>query len=853
MHKIKHTNLYCWVVVRFKGNLSMHNIFVISRIKSCFIGLLVSILFVRYSSFVLNLQQPTASNIAVQSSSVISDDGLHDSSYIEVGDYIEYFGGVKWRVVAKDGNGIMIRTDRPTVEMPFDKPRPLNGDRLALNSVFRVTINGTGNTSDFIPDVNTHSRVQLGDNFYFDSDVHNYLYEFYDNLDQNEKDAIIRVQQEQNVSFADRFAESDVSSDYGKATLSIRTSGLVLNKYDPVKYPDISQEHHLDRVQPYDEQGLLVRGSNSYVTSTNQYTSVGKTDISLGDAMLNDYKKLPAILFDDPVFIPSWIQAFEIQHSRLRNAIGGRYSQVLKADYQYQVDANGNDIFDVESGIRVAPVWTRSPAIKHNNNLNFTLGTALLAHSIGNLEGTPMQAPQVGTNIFTNHIYAKDILGVTPTLYLSNKTRFEYFGKREYNPNEPLVTRDKQWDGDGGYRAWVVDGTTRHINNLVDQDFDNLRVGQDFGILLKLGRYTVTGELPQGIKLNVNNANEAWLAGVPTKVGQYSFGLSDGTDNVTFNVVVAKGNMNATIDDVLIAQTGDLLESIELPDIDYRIPSTLQWSNPKQEIGKSSGIQYYDVNLVPNDKVNWNTQQLRIKIDVKRNFATSDFVNLSVGKEFDLTLSGARYKLETGDLPDGLALGEDNSSSIFRIYGTPLVHGQFVFSISRQDATTPSLVHVSNIVATVAKGNTHARIGVLSGIIGNKLSSVSILDTQADIPGEWRWVDPDMLLQGEIGGIVKSKILFEPKDINWGTIELEVSIVLSQDKTVYGDGLIWAVLAGSITGLILIILAIMMIRRQKISKVGLSRSGGLVHSQSKGADRKSKSAKDMLEERRRRK
>ena len=110
---------------------------------------------------------------------------------LNVGDYIDGFGGLKWRVIGKDENGILVRTDRAASSRQF------SGRASFINSA--VVNNG----------VQANRRLNYGTNYWRQAGIREYLNEtFYNGFSAEEKKIIAEVPQKQALWWGDAAGEN---------------------------------------------------------------------------------------------------------------------------------------------------------------------------------------------------------------------------------------------------------------------------------------------------------------------------------------------------------------------------------------------------------------------------------------------------------------------------------------------------------------------------------------------------------------------------------------------------------------------------------------------------------------------
>ncbi|MCL2798407.1 MAG: DUF6273 domain-containing protein, partial [Firmicutes bacterium] len=114
---------------------------------------------------------------------------------LDVGDYIEGFGDLKWRVVGKDENGLLLRTDRAALSLFFSM-----GNAGFVNSA--VSVSGS----------NQLARASYGTNYWQQAQIREYLNQpFYTRFSDAEKMIIGQVPQKQILWWGDATA---VHPDY---------------------------------------------------------------------------------------------------------------------------------------------------------------------------------------------------------------------------------------------------------------------------------------------------------------------------------------------------------------------------------------------------------------------------------------------------------------------------------------------------------------------------------------------------------------------------------------------------------------------------------------------------------------
>jgi hypothetical protein len=310
--------------------------------------------------------------------------------------------------------------------------------------------------------------------------------------------------------------------------------------------------------------------------------------------------------------------------------------------------------------------------------------------------------------------------------------------------------------------------------------------------------------------------------------GTYDISTRGGNNgNDTSKIIklkIDKGKLNGAVNTTVSASTGAKLEDIELPDLEYsKNPSTLVWKDPNDTVGKEEGVSEKAVTLVPDDTANYYSQDLKIDINVKRNFATYDFERLVVGEQFELKLDGAKFEHISGDLPDGIKFDKSAEQAI--VSGTPTTLGSYDFEIKRTELNdTSGKALISKVTAKVSYGTPKVTTELLTGWVGRKLSEVQIVNTSDDMAGTWQWAEPDTILEGEVGQIVTFEATFTPSDTNWLDVTTEVEIVLNQEKIVenevFNNAMMWSIISGGIIGVVLIVVVIILIVTKKSASAG---------------------------------
>lgn len=291
-----------------------------------------------------------------------SELGLNNTQYsvadLYVGDYIT-MGGRDWRVVQIDDNGIMVRSDQAVKSAVPDaaRPYPYNNQRYAWNDMY---VANTGDTDT------TNTRYQTGSNFYFESDIRSYLLDdLYNTFSSTEKAAIKQVTQGEQVWFGERFS-SFVDPNNASNVFNLKTDKEVLRAaYNEAGLDagTIAADAHVNRLEAFGDKSIDSGFDMSKLTIDKGWSTkaarniVGfdaKKDATVQDnwtpsktieennwTTINDEldAKIPQVLFNDPIFIPSIQQVVEIigtsglkskSDSRLGYAVvGGSASNTL--------------------------------------------------------------------------------------------------------------------------------------------------------------------------------------------------------------------------------------------------------------------------------------------------------------------------------------------------------------------------------------------------------------------------------------------------------------------------------------------------------------------------------------------
>jgi len=105
---------------------------------------------------------------------------------IKVGDYIENFGGNKWRVVGKDENGLLVRSDRSVT-----------------NRSVTVPASGYSNDNVMLDSESTGLRTLHGTNYWKQTLLQGWLNDYISNFSETEQEIINQVEQKQILWWGD--------------------------------------------------------------------------------------------------------------------------------------------------------------------------------------------------------------------------------------------------------------------------------------------------------------------------------------------------------------------------------------------------------------------------------------------------------------------------------------------------------------------------------------------------------------------------------------------------------------------------------------------------------------------------
>lgn len=615
----------------------------------------------------------------------------YSASDLYIGDYVS-LDGTDFRVIGKDNNGLMVRSDRPVDYRSFDSSRSIYNDdgdvevdkeRPAINSTMYGYDAYTGESREF-----------NGSNFYLESDIRTWLLDdYYASLPNSVKNAVNQnVVQDITFWHGDAKREAKVTVNKTNVDLTYETDRNIAKKLGL----SVNGPTFIDRYQAVKDGNLdyttgwslnarrnVVGYEDNDVFQTlgdqnQQFTDSSSANRDMTNLSYTGYEKLSTILFNDPVFLQSYIQVAEFSNQAVKtsggssnnnvannklvltNAIGGNYAvQILSDKDNTQVNA-----------------YTRSPLLRHDTNATAAMGTGVIDYSNHNSEyssaGWDGDA-WIGTNIglgagMADHptdINTKDH-GILPTMYLKYDTLFELstddsvgVDENGFNPGENATTlfggqnydssakrrTPVAGDRDGLHRFVLSAGTGLDLSSQIGRNelqsrLKNLTVGTAIDAIELQADSVKNGETGiAGITVKDN-----MIVGTPTKFGEQTFELSD-VENFTFKVAVAKGTpteINFTDPMFGSDNAADITKSIgtqfgtELDQVSVttkeNVSGKLQFVDANEN--PTVGSQTYSVNFVPSDN-NWNTVAAGVvTIIAGEELATDDFTPGAVSATF---------------------------------------------------------------------------------------------------------------------------------------------------------------------------------------------------------------------------
>ena len=261
--------------------------------------------------FAMVLTSAVAINMTPSTRTVQAATGdITAATNINVGDYIDNFGGIKWRVIGKDTNGLLVRTDRALTNAQLGN----YAGKDATNDTAWFSEARAGYRNDV---VNTIARRAVaGTNYWGESDMRKWLNNettgFASNFSTAEFGVIKTVQQKQLLWWGDVVASSNNASGV--------TNGYTVSSHNPV----ISE------------------------TSATPHTYNSTT----ADIMQN-YNTADFYTISDKIFLPDTKQVYESS-----SASGSLLTNVAGYPYHMVCSSAGAGIIS----------WTRSPVANDPTN-----------------------------------------------------------------------------------------------------------------------------------------------------------------------------------------------------------------------------------------------------------------------------------------------------------------------------------------------------------------------------------------------------------------------------------------------------------------------------------------------------
>ena len=733
-----------------------------------------------------------------------------------VGDYIEVFGGTRWRVVGKDENGVLIRKDTVIPNVAFDKERPIvkgGSSRNAYNSI--IKIDGDSINS-------SRRRTNTGSNLYIQSDVRQFLNgEFMDRFDDNEKAQIAAVSIK-NLFWIGDWKPSGIYKVPG--TNSEYESFSFSTDADITGYTNIAGEKENRHINIFDPNSQYFVGAEINMSANEEQAGGWDDELAMDSAYLGSsyedtlekYNSFRTYNTQDKVFLLDVLQVRYIQSKTyLKNINGENYSIAL--------DDNGDNY----------GYWTRTPTMGgwgFDGHDSAAYGSsALFLNDSGYISS-------VGVNL--DGMFGGDSVGIAPVLYLKNETVLNSLGKVEPNINEPgygeleEVERDTIVDNDkNGFRAFALSGYAKMAEELDVGNFANLQVGQTFKIVLLGKQNKLVGDYPKGLSVVKEGVLE-FITGTPLEARdensknefvverEETENMSSGTSG-NISVTVAKGIPQKISNNKLSVERGTSVDKLDLSSVKFSVDGKLKLDNNSTQFFET-GV--YKAIFNPDDLDNYSSIEIDLDIVVKFHVLQRDFDNLRFGEPFNLELFDGVFSIAQGDLPSGLSFKQVDDRQF--IEGVPNQVEDFELVFERTDFDDKNdIVPSANIVGKVLQGKTEP-ILVQSISVTNNTKLREILLTNmlpSDRNGILEWEDSNLVVRGNVGEVKSFFAIYSPDDKNYESIKVSIELVIVRDslkETV--DNTFWIILAGGISGVLSIILFVWLLKKRKKS----NNSGG---------------------------
>ena len=521
-------------------------------------------------SVVCNFQPQVALGVTATTKNLKANDGnlIYSASDLMIGDYIQDFGGITWRVVDDANlstNGLVLRSDglikttRWDFEIEEDSPRAFNR---------KIRRQGT---EDFF-DMSGSSN-----NFYYETEIRRYLNdEFLTNFSQIEINQISVVPKEYTV-YPGLFKQNFELS--GGHKLEALTSGAVLGT---------EEDKFVNRFASTDQlggTGLTLKEPEGALDS------VGLSYTESFDSVNTMFAKLRTYELNDMVYVPSILDFLHLySNTNLKNKLGSSYAAVVSSE--------GKAVYAQSTTPLMGNGWVNgsyNSQFRGDSYFGWTGADKLGVHRMGS------------TNLEIGHC--------TLMLHLKPDTMFFNTGEAALNPGEIEESRPSVVGaGDTGYRNFVLYDGGEILENLVESDFGDLKTGDLVDIELFGTGHSVTS-VGLGLYVDVKDGKEHILGRIG-KAGKVSLRVlrqrSEYMEpfSTALEFDIEKGTFMIRVPTGLTAREGQELSTIDLP---IEGVGTWRWQDPTDTV--ASGKTYTAI-FTPNDLDNYNIEIREVPIDL---------------------------------------------------------------------------------------------------------------------------------------------------------------------------------------------------------------------------------------------
>lgn len=518
-------------------------------------------------------------------------DNTYSASDLIVGDYIDGFGGMKWRVVGKDDSGIKLLANTTIGPMEMIK-----ADAIVYNTI--INFDGIDHIND------------RGSNLYFESEIRRYLNdEFLDQFSQSELESIQDTTYDTTV-WPGHF-KSQFEMEYGPSPVTNPLKTVNVSTEKSLLGGDVSEEKYINRFVPKSEVGGTGLTLNVPKDAVDSVHLPGASADVTYNVILDKYRHLSTYSLSDKVYIPSILEYYDIRdNTGLKNEEG---NSVIRTQ-----DSSGHYSFGI---------WTRSPNMTANFQEQDFGDTKMRSLVAGGSYYTLSEKVYLGSNSARYGDSPTDYPDVVPMLNLKLDTKFYNLSVATYNKNEEQVTRPTQvGESNQDYRNFVVYDSGETIESIDASAFGNVSTGDRIDIELFGYGHRVNAGLGLGIDLIDGKEH---IIGILQKAGNVEFTLTrTRTDlfesgSATFSIDVAKGIILLRVPK-LVANQGDKLSDVILPTESLGVWS---WDNPDEVLNSTKGetveengrtylVLNFKATFTPNDIENYEKDTRDVAVNI---------------------------------------------------------------------------------------------------------------------------------------------------------------------------------------------------------------------------------------------